>query len=163
MARVVFRLDGDADLFRKFDALPRKLQGKVLRPALRAGAKVILAGVLVSVPRRTGRLARAIKIKSAKRTRKGTVGVNVQVGEGDFIGKTFYGGFVQFGHGIGKRVAGTKHRKGAVAGMVAAGSDTRERVRARPFMTIGFKARKERAKTIIMDKLRQGIREVARS
>lgn len=75
---MVIQLDGDKGLEAAFNALALNLQKKVFRPALRAGGKVLLKAIKARVPRDTGNLARAIKLRAGRRSRK-SIGVAVFV------------------------------------------------------------------------------------
>jgi HK97 gp10 family phage protein len=67
---LVVKFDGDKELEAAFNALAFGAQKKVFRPALRAGGKVILAAIKARVPRLTGNLAKSLKLRSQKRSRK---------------------------------------------------------------------------------------------
>lgn len=92
-----------ADLLRNMD---RKLAKKLFRKALREGAKVIQAAAQAKAPVDTGLTRSAIKVRAAKRQKRGRFGVAVQVGEGDYRGETFYASFLEYGHKMGKRSQG---------------------------------------------------------
>ncbi len=100
------KLEGAAELDRKLLMLGRAAAGKIVRPALRAGAKVIQVGAKTDAPKRTGKMARAIRVRAMKSKRKGTIGINVTLGQGFFRGDEFYGAFQEFGWKTGKRSGG---------------------------------------------------------
>lgn len=87
-----FSIAGDEKTLAAFKALPDVVQKKVLRPALRAGAKVIRTHYMRRIPSKSGHAATTVKVKAAKRSRKfpDRVSINVQTGKGDFKGKGFY-------------------------------------------------------------------------
>lgn len=87
---------GDQAILARLRALPPKTQRKVVRPALRAAAKVIHGEARQLVPVLSGKLMRSLKVRAQKR-RRGSIGVNVQTGKKFFRGPTFYGGFVEYG------------------------------------------------------------------
>lgn len=87
---------GQRELFARLRQLPPKVQRKVVRPALRAAAKVIHAEAKQLVPVRSGALQKSLKVRAQKRKRD-SIGVNVQTGEKFFRGPVFYGGFVEYG------------------------------------------------------------------
>lgn len=68
-----FTVEGSADLMRAFDALPASFQAKVLRPALRAGAKAVLPVVEREAPRFSGAMAQSFGVRSAGNSRRGLV------------------------------------------------------------------------------------------
>jgi len=81
VARMVdISLLGDKALARKLHRLSVVTQRKVVRPALRAGAKPVLATALELVHRLTGGLAATLKIRALPRNRRGFFGVQVRTG-----------------------------------------------------------------------------------
>jgi HK97 gp10 family phage protein len=100
---VRFEVRGDRELKRKLNQLANKEVKKIVRQAMRAGAKVILPRARANAPvGATGNLRRAIKVRAAKRSRK-YIGINVTLGKGFFQGDEFYGAFQEFGWKTGKR------------------------------------------------------------
>ena len=87
---------GIKEIDRKLKRLDAKFGKKVVRKALRTGAKMVADEARRQAPVDSGTLRSAIKVKAQKRSRK-SIGINVIVGEGFFIGKTFYAGFIEFG------------------------------------------------------------------
>jgi len=71
------RLLGDKQLQRKLTNLELAVQKKIVRKALRAGAKPMLATAKAKVNVDTGALKANIKIKALKRSRRGSFGVQV--------------------------------------------------------------------------------------
>jgi HK97 gp10 family phage protein len=121
-------LFGDREIAQKFKTLPTKVANKVLRQALRPAAKIVLEQAKKEVPVVTGALKKSLKVRAGKR-RKGSVKVLVQTAEGFFKGKTYYGGFVHFGHRIGSRRLG----------------DSRKLVPPNPFVSRAFEAKSNEA------------------
>ena len=144
------KLIGGKELDRKLKALPRKVAKKILRQALRAGAKIILAQAKANAPVATGQLKKSLKVRAMKRTRKGTVGFKVQTKAGDFKGDEFYGSFLEYGFRRGKRPG-----KGA--------EYTREIVPAQPFMRPAFDSKKDEAVAVISKELSAKIVTAAKS
>ena len=108
------QIEGLEDVIAKMANFPKAFQGKVMRPALRAGAKVVKQRVESYAPVRTGALKRSVKVRAVTRSRV-KIGSSVKIGEGFFKGDTFYAGFQEFGWRTGKRgsadrrqVAGTR-------------------------------------------------------
>lgn len=58
--------------------------------------KIIKKEVAQNAPRDSGAIARSVKIKSGKRSRKG-MSIDVVIGEGNFKGDTFYAAMVEYG------------------------------------------------------------------
>lgn len=79
-------------------SLPERVQRKVLGPALREGGQVILKRTRQNAPRLSGDLAKSYKLRAAKRSRKNkSVTLQITTGKTLFSGKTFYGGFIEYG------------------------------------------------------------------
>lgn len=86
------RVEGLAELEARLDRLPRNLATRTLTAALSAGARVILREAKANVPRRSGALFRALRVRTA-RSRE-------HLGRDAFVyfGKrTFYGRFHERG------------------------------------------------------------------
>lgn len=73
------KISGFDEVLKVFKTLEPKLQKKALRPALRAGAKVIQKSAKQKAHRDSGLNAKFIKVKSLKRSR-GQIGVMIQTG-----------------------------------------------------------------------------------
>lgn len=78
---------------------------RIIRKGLRAGAKDVLNAARADAPQRSGAIKRNIKIRGGG-TKNGVVKLNIGVGAKDFQGKTFYAGFVLYGHKVGSRKLG---------------------------------------------------------
>lgn len=90
------RVFGDKELQRKLKALPLILQKKILRSAMRAGGKIVLDSAKQRVPVDTGALQASLKLRAMKRS-KNVLGVQILTGKGFFVGKQFYGAFLELG------------------------------------------------------------------
>lgn len=103
MARVVHR--GVDPIAARLRQLPAKFRNKIARKALRAGAHVLHAAVLQNVARRTGRLARSVKVRASRTKKPGAIRFAVVTSEKDnmFTGDAFYGAFMEFGFKAGPR------------------------------------------------------------
>lgn len=91
------KLTGAIELRAKLKEIDTKVSKTYLRQALRAGAKVIQQACLQAAPVKTGQTKRAIKVRAAKRSRKG-ITMMVSIGKGMFTGDTFYAGFLEYGY-----------------------------------------------------------------
>lgn len=89
-------IQGLTALRRAFRELPKTTARKVVRRALRSGAKIVQDEIRRRTPLRTGALARAIRVRAGRRQR-GILSILVVMGEGNYRGKTFYGSFLEFG------------------------------------------------------------------
>jgi HK97 gp10 family phage protein len=139
------KIEGGKALERKLAALPGKVANKIVSKALRAGAKIILAESKIRAPKKSGLLARSLKVRSGKR-RRGTARMVVQTKDGDYRGETFYGAFVYFGHRIGSRKLG----------------DRRKVAKANPFLKDAFEHAKHRATAELTNVLRDEIVKAAK-
>ena len=102
MPKATIVLTGDKKLNRKLAKLAGKDAKKVIRKAIRPALKPIQKQAKQNVRkhRKSGQLEKSIKTRSIKRTRRG-IGARVTTGTAstDFSGETYYGAFVEFGHG----------------------------------------------------------------
>lgn len=104
LATAAIQVEGLKELGETLRNLDAKLVKKVVRKGLRAGAKVVLAEVRASAPKRTGRMAKAFQITGGGRgVKRGQVGLRLQVGKKWFVGDQFYAGFQEFGWVPGQR------------------------------------------------------------
>jgi len=88
---------GVAKFDRKLKALETRLQRKVVRQALRAGARVIAAEAKANAPvGKTGALKDSIRVWALKRSRR-RIGVKVGSSIHAYKGDQFYGAFLEFG------------------------------------------------------------------
>lgn len=92
-------ITGTKQLERKLKQLEPKVAKKVIRQSLRAGAKIIHTAAKAEAPKRTGVLRKSLKVRAARRNRRGTYAVMVTSGEAGnmFTGKAFYGAFIHWG------------------------------------------------------------------
>ena len=75
------QITGLAELKKQLEALPAKIEGNVMRGAMRAGLKVILDGARAEAPKRTGALAKSLRIRQDRKSAKfGWVRMSVAVG-----------------------------------------------------------------------------------
>lgn len=169
---LTIRVEGLDDLKRKMALLVNRVRNKVVSQGLRAGAQPILQEALKRVPVKSGALRASLKIRVNPEKRRSEQSIAVLTGKGFFRGETYYGGFVHFGHRIGRRSAGilrlqsSKSRaRGRNAKLLIQKRieriDTRKRVPAHPFLFQAYDARRDQAATIARDSIVAGInREV---
>lgn len=102
-----FSVAGDEATLAAFKALPLAVQKKVLRPALRAGAKIIHRQWRANVRSRSGATVASLKVRAGKRSRRfpDRVTVNVITSKGWFKGKDFWVAAVELGFKAGSRKA----------------------------------------------------------
>lgn len=112
-----FWISGDRAVLRALSELPKRVQGKALRPALRVGAKILHAQAKSNITKRSGAAAASLKIRAGKRSRKGGASVQVVTSKGWFKGDQFYVAFGELGFKLGSRKvyqleAGPRHKLG---------------------------------------------------
>lgn len=99
MAETV-KIEGLKELDRALKELPLKIQGNILRGAVRAGAQVIRKDAMARAPVDKGKLKRNIRIqrsrKSTNTSEKATVGVRAR-GKKDDPSNAYYWKFVELG------------------------------------------------------------------
>jgi len=83
-------------LNKKLKQLESKIEKKIIRQALRAGAKVIAKEAKQLAPVDTGELKSKIKVWALKRSRK-KIGVLVGTSAKEYTGDQFYAAFVEYG------------------------------------------------------------------
>jgi len=96
-------LTGDKALQKKLNRLPKVMQKKIVRKALREGARPVLASARSKAPVRTGAMKKSLKLR-ARRARRGNFGVEVRTGTRAELGipendPGYYPFSVEFGHG----------------------------------------------------------------
>jgi len=120
----------------------------ILKDALKAGGKIIQAAAQSHVKdgpnkkdHKPGTLRKSIKVRMS--SRGGNVRAFVGTGSKDnlYSGKTFYGGFVEFGHKLGRRKLGNARRD----------------VPAHPFMSLAVKEKRDQAGAVIIETIRAGL------
>lgn len=104
------KIQGLEQLRKKLDVLGKTGVKRAMRPALRAGQKVITKAAQAAAPVRTGLVQRNIKTRAIRRSRK-HFGMRTVLGEGFYKGKTFYGAFQEFGWKTGSRNVRTLPRR----------------------------------------------------
>lgn len=143
---------GDRGLDRALAALDQKVERKVTRKALRAGAKLVKATARTLAPVRSGLLRSALAVRAGKARRRGEVLVNVELVKREAIvaasGDNFYyPAAVEYG----RKAKHAKNKAGA--GKAVAGSHWMRRAKAQADST---------AKVVVMAALRSGVEQAAR-
>jgi hypothetical protein len=129
MASRTVILTGDKKLNRLLKDLAGKDGKAAVRKAARPALKPVLNAAKQFSPEDEGTLVRSLKIRALKRSRR-HFGAQAQTKDGNFKGKTFYGGFQEWGWKQGKRgSAGRKEIQGFHF-MLRAAIETRARALA---------------------------------
>jgi hypothetical protein len=147
------------DLQKRLLDLEPKTRKKVMRPALKKGAAVVLPAILRRTPLgMTSRLISSISVRpgSAKGTRKGLLSTTISTTRDDssFGGRMFYGAFQEFGWMPGRRIGRSSRwqvRTDRWAG----------RVPGKHYMEAGFDERAAQARDVILAALKAGLDRIA--
>lgn len=158
------RIDGLADLHRLLQTLPAKVEGNVMRGALRAGQKVIQSEVKAQVPVDSGALRDSVKIRFKSRSQKlGWVRMHLTAGDKvawyahllEYGTASFYAG----NGGRSKRKPYTIKAKKGKALLIPNGAGpvtqvTHPGIKPRAFMRPGFDAAQQPALEAVADYIR---------
>lgn len=136
------KIKGSPEALKMLTELGPKLARKHLRPALRAGAKIIRTEAQERAPVRTGALKKSIKVRAGKAKKKWSAVVLVQTRDGDFAGEEFYGAIIH--EGTVERVQKTTGRRVG-------------KVEPMPYMRDAFDAKKDEAEDAIAKRLEESI------
>ena len=94
-------LTGVAEADEALANFPPEVQKKLIRAATKEIGTRIQKDAQRRAPKKTGAVAEAIKVVALMNRRKGykkhRIGVSIAVGEKNFVGDQFYGGFLEFG------------------------------------------------------------------
>lgn len=132
------KISGLEAVQRKFEALPKKVQRKVLREGMTAAAKIVRAQARADVPVATGDLRKSINVRGLQAA-KGAA----------FLNKTKGGSrAVQIGKTV---VAEAPH-----AHLVEKGT---KRMRAQPFLLPALQANEQRTVDLVGDSVRNAVKE----
>lgn len=99
-------------VMRHLDAVPRKLQRKILRRGLRKGAALVRDEARRRVRRRSGLLAKSITVASSRGSgQRGAVAYKIGLRS-----RAWYGRYLEYGHvkrGRGQKIVGGERRRAA--------------------------------------------------
>ena len=161
---ITFQLTGQPELDRRFQELPKRLQKKVLREALRPAAKLVHQQAQANIPSKSGRARGSLKVRAGKRSRKfpDRVALVVITAAGWFRGESFYVSFGELGFQLGSRKvhqtkAGPRHKLGL--------RYVRERrpVKGRHWIKRALQTARSAATALAMQKIREGIEREAKA
>lgn len=88
---MTFEITGLAELHKALQELPAKIEGNIMRGAMRAGQKVILDAAKAKAPVKSGALRDSLRIKT--RSKNGEVSATLVAGNKD----AYYAHMVEFG------------------------------------------------------------------
>ncbi|WP_417848372.1 HK97-gp10 family putative phage morphogenesis protein [Thalassoglobus sp.] len=80
-------LTGVKEIDKKLATLEQKLQKKVLRKAMRTGMKGIQSEIKARMPKDTGATAKGVKVRAAKKQKRGSIGIEVRSQDDNYIAK----------------------------------------------------------------------------
>lgn len=123
-------VSGDKDVIKALKGLGSKVEKKVLRQAMRAGMRPMLAAAKADAPQDTGHLKNSLVIRAAKSKKRGAIALEVRPNEKQYPPGHYYPAQIEYGT-----------------------SDTP----ANPFMAEAFGATGETAKSIALKMIATGI------
>ena len=170
---------GAVELGNILKTLPTRVQTRILGPALREGAKIVAdeARRLAPVANEAkhgkyahspGQLKASIKVRAGKH-RRNERKMLAMTGSGFYVGNEFYGGFVEYGHGIGKASSAVRSTQESIRKAKRSGGDsakltkklnsieTRGRVEAKPFLRPAFDNTKGLVSDRVMQRIKSGV------
>ena len=155
-------LEGGKELQAKLSELDRKIENKISRKALRAGAKVVHPEIKRRAPKRKGTLRSSFKVRAGRR-KKNWIRFLIQTREGDYKGKTFYGSFLTFGWKTGMRGGRGFRGKGKISARRQRFLDSRRQIPGNPFIADAWAAKKYQVLRTVISHMKQGIAEVKKA
>lgn len=133
-------LSGLEETMKVLKALPEKLQGTVIRKAMKIGIKPMYDDALARAPVDTGFLRDHLRIETRSSRLKGTITVRVNTSSGQYQGDDFYASFIEYGYWkVPIRVVGGKIYS------MPRGTEPRVWQEPKPFMRPAFDANKDNA------------------
>lgn len=168
MARTAV-VTGDAEVNRRLAALKGPLAKKAIRKSSREALRPVADDARTLAPRKSGRLRRSIGVRALKRSRS-RVGARVTTGaeSRQFKGRTYYGGWIEYGRKAGRRVrnadlgAARGTRRSAAQQQQAKSLDrSRRRIPGARFMRRAARRKRGAALTIYRQRTRHWIHELA--
>lgn len=142
MLGVTLRITGDAEIVNTLKTLRRSAQMKILRPAFRAGARVVARDAKRRVPKRTGYLKKAIKPISARMDASALVVMNKRIANPNEMRAV---------KGLTQR---RPYRPAYIARIVERGSAKRN-IAAQPFLEPALESKREAALNKIAAEIRK--------
>lgn len=159
MSAGTIKLTGARELDLALRNLDRKIARKLVRQALRAGAKIIRDEAQQNAPVLSGQLKKSIKVRAAKSRRRGVIRLQVQTADGDYAGDEFYASFIEYGF----MKQETRRLEDGSLISLKRGSGTPTYFPPRPFMRPAFESKKHEAARLVETTLRESIeREAAK-
>lgn len=138
------KVNGLREAQEKLKEIGDKTAKRFVKQSLRKSAKPTLTMAKANAPVRSGLVRRSLRVV-AGRSRKTLLQVRIVMGLKNYVGKSYYGAFVEEGHFTGKRPSKLKGLKGADAkeryhaGSIAAG---RKFVPGKHFMLDAYESTK---------------------
>lgn len=146
-------ITGGAELQKMLSDLPAKIEGRIFRGALRAGAKVIERKAKELAPVRTGKLRDSIKVST--RSRRGRISASIRAGNK----KSFYAQWVEFG--TAKHFIKPKESKSLFFAGVSKETVDHPGATAKPFMRPALDSSQDEAIRVFADYVRKRLAKEA--
>lgn len=163
-------LTGNEALNRKLAALKSSKAKAIIRKAARESLRPVLADVKATAPTRSGRLKRSIRLRAITRSRS-RVGARVTTSATDnlFAGKTYYGGFIEYGWKAGKRASNAsvgagkfKKRTSSQKAAAAAQNANRRQVPGKRWLKSAADRKQELTLRLYADEVGKGLETLAK-
>lgn len=169
MAKAIV-LTGSEELNRKLAALKGAQAKAAIRKASRTALRPIADAVKARAPRRTGALSRSVKVRALPRSRV-RIGSRVTTSGTDrqFKGRTFYGGFQEYGWRAGRRVRNVDlgaakgvRRTKSQAAEAERRNNARKQIHGTEFMKLAANDKKQTALSIYRSETVKWINELSK-
>ena len=139
-------------------ALPNKIQNRAMKKALQAGAQITLNAAISKVPRKTGKTAACITVKTTGSGHKLLVSVMCDQ-DWPFVGRFLEGGTLNHFGTFGGRILAAKAKYNRKTRLFTSGS-TEQRMAPHPWMRPAFEMTANAAMQVILDSLKQDIANI---
>lgn len=107
---MLMNVRGHRQVIARLGRLEKKVARKILSQSARVAMRPVLAAAKANAPKKTGALAKSVRMRALKRNRKGRYGVRVMTSKEWFKGDEYYGAFQEFGWKAGKRRPGYRRK-----------------------------------------------------
>lgn len=113
MISVGIKVDGMREATELLDGLHSDIQEAILKKSLKAAAQPVVAAAQWNAPIRTGGMMKSLRATPAKAIDPNTIRVAIEPGDGWFMGRRFYAGYMEWGYtAVGRhRIRGGKRSR----------------------------------------------------
>jgi HK97 gp10 family phage protein len=141
-------------LLQKFSGMPDKLMNNALKAGVRAAANVVKQEAQLQAPRKSGKLAKSIKVKSRRTSNKNIVRFDVAT-------SVYYANFIEYG--ASPHLIKLKNKKLLAANGTIFGTKTAHAgISAKPFMRPALDTKEGEVMPTIAVKINERLDKIAR-